>query len=365
MDKNKQGPVGPKSPGWFHRHRKLVIILSIIMFLLIAGGVSATVYFLNQKPSDTSTVNKEATPEPEPEPIIYYSPLTGSIVADEATTKLPVTGMMIENSPQSRPQSGLKNSGVVFEAIAEGGITRFLVLYQEQKPSLMGPIRSVRLYDVDWLKPFDAGLGHVGGSAAALKEIRNGTYRDLDQFFNSAYYWRASDRPAPHNVYTNFEKIDALNIKKGYSTSNMVGFAHKDSVASTAPTASSVDVKISSALYNSTYAYNATTNTYDRSQGGAPHLDREAGQISPRVVIVMKAEQITVLEDGYRQQITTIGSGPGYIFQDGEVTEVTWHKDSQAGQLYFTNAAGEAVALARGQTWITAIPINKGSVSWQ
>ena len=354
-----------KKENWFKRHKKLVITLSIVGLLVVAGGTAAGLYFFTQKPDDTTANVVEPKPEPEPEPVIYYSPLTGSEVADEAVTTQAVTGMMIENSPDARPQSGLKDSGVVFEAIAEGGITRFLVLYQEQKPQLIGPVRSVRMYYVDWIAAFNASVGHIGGSAAALAEVRNGNYRDIDQFFNAGAYWRATDRYAPHNVYTSFENIDALNAQKGYTTSEFTGFLRKDSTPAEVPTATSIDVTISSALYNSHYDYIAETNTYNRSQGGAPHLDREAGQISPRVVIVLKVQETTVLEDGYRESINVIGSGGAVIFQDGTVQEVTWSKPSKTDQITFTDAEGNPVALARGQTWVTAVPENKGGgVTW-
>ncbi len=356
---------GPKKTNWFKRHKKLSIILGIVLGVLIIGGSVGAYFLLNQKPAEVAKV-AEDKPEPKPEPVHYYSPLTGADVASPAITTQAVTGIMIENSPDARPQSGLKDSGVVFEAIAEGGITRFLALYQEQKPQLIGPVRSVRMYYVEWLAAFNASIAHVGGSAAALKEVRNGSYRDLDQFFNAGSYWRATDRYAPHNVYTSFEKLDALNVKKGYASSAFTGFTRKDSTANTTPTASSIDVKISSATFNSHYNYNAATNTYDRQQAGAAHTDREGGQISPRVVVVLKVTQSTIFEDGYRESINAIGEGGAVIFQDGAVQEVTWHKPNKTEQITFTDAAGKDVPLARGQTWITAVPQNKGGgVSWQ
>jgi len=358
---NKYG----KKTNWFTRHKKISISLGVVGALLVIGGGVGAFFLSSQKPVEVAKV-VEQKPAPAPEPVHHYSNLTGAEVKDEATTTQAVTGIMIENSPDARPQSGIKDSGVVFEAIAEGGITRFLVLYQEQKPQLVGPVRSVRMYYVDWVAAFNAGIAHVGGSAAALAEVRNGAYRDLDQFFNSSSYWRAKDRAAPHNVYTSFEKLDALNAKKGYTSSTFTGFTRKDSTASPEPTAKSVDVKISSALFNSHYNYNPTTNTYDRSQAGAAHLDREGGQISPRVVVVLKVTQSTVLEDGYRESINAIGQGGAVIFQDGAAQEVTWHKASKTAQLTFTDRAGKDVALARGQTWITAVPSNRGGgVSWQ
>lgn len=357
------GTTGPKKPNWFVRHKKLTIILSIAAVLVIGGGVAAALYFVNKKPAPTTT-NKVIKTVAKPVPTKYYSPLTGNEVADQAATTQAVTAIMIENSPDARPQSGLKNSGVVFEAIAEGGITRFAALYQQEKPTLVGPVRSVRAYYVDWIAAFNASIAHVGGSAAALKEVRNGSYRDIDQFYNGNSYYRATDRYAPHNVYTTFEKLDALNAAKGYISSTFTGFTRKDSVAATAPTATSISVSISGPLYDSSYAYNATTNTYDRSEGGKPHMDREAGQISPRVVVIMKIPERTVMEDGYREQIDVIGSGKATIFQDGTVQEVTWSKASKTDQIKFTDANGKDVPLARGQTWLTSIP-EDGGVTWQ
>lgn len=370
MFKRKQPTVvldldGPQKTNWFKQHKKLTITLAIVGVLLIAGGTVTALYFLNHKNDEPTKVAVKNT-EPKPEPVHYYSPLTGNEVKDEATTKQAVTGIMIENSPDARPQSGLKDSGVVFEAIAEGGITRFLALYQEQKPQLIGPVRSVRMYYVDWLAAFNASVAHVGGSAAALAEVRNGSYRDIDQFFNAGAYWRATDRYAPHNVYTSFEKLDALNAQKGYTTSTFTGFTRKDSTASATPNATSINVTISGALYNSHYAYNTTTNTYDRSQAGASHVDRESGQISPRSVVVLKVDETTIFEDGYRESINATGQGGAVIFQDGTAQEVTWHKATKADQITFTDAAGQDVPLARGQTWISAVPQNKGGgVTWQ
>ncbi|MBC7564789.1 DUF3048 domain-containing protein [Candidatus Saccharibacteria bacterium] len=356
---------GPKKLSWFRRHKKLAIILGIVLVVVISGGTVAALYFINQKPTETQGPSKTTKPAPKPVPVVkYYSPLTGNQVADEPATTQAVTAIMIENSPDARPQSGLKSSGVVFEAIAEGGITRFVAIYQQEKPTLVGPVRSVRMYFVDWTAAFNASIAHVGGSLAALNEVRNGSYRDIDQFFNGGYYYRASDRYAPHNVYTTFEKLDALNASKGYTASSFTGFTRKDSVASKAPTATSMSVDISSSLYDSSYVYNAATNTYDRSEGGAPHLDRESGQISPRVVIVMTIPERTVLEDGYREQIDAIGSGKAVIFQDGTAQEVTWTKATKQSQIVFTDAAGEDVPLARGQTWLTSVP-NNGGVTWQ
>jgi hypothetical protein len=348
---------------WIHIHP--VATYCIAGAGLILAATLTTVALLYQKPVQVAapTVAKVA-PKPAA-PIKYYSPLTGLAVDNEAATKQAVTAIMIENSPDARPQSGLKDAGVIYEAIAEGGITRFLTLHQQDKPQLIGPVRSVRMYYVDWLAPYNASIAHVGGSAAALSEVRNGSYRDIDQFFNASTYWRATDRYAPHNVYTSFAKLDALNQAKGYTESHFTGFSRVDAKPSSTPTATTINVSISGPLYDSSYSYNKADNTYLRSQAGAPHLDREGGQIAPSVVIAMKVNMSLTLEDGYRESITTTGSGKATIFQNGTAQDVTWHKADRQSQITFTDANGNDVPLVRGQTWIAAIPNGSGSVTWQ
>lgn len=341
---------------------RLVLLITLIV-ALIGGGIAAAIV-LQPKPKVEATTKKVAK-KTTPVEKVYYSALTGVKVANEAATRQPVTAIMIENSPDARPHSGLKQAGVVYEAIAEGGITRFLAVYQEAKPQLIGPVRSLRMYYLDWAAPYNASIAHIGGSAAALSEVRNGSYRDIDQFFNAGSYWRATDRYAPHNVYTSFEKLDALNTAKGYKESTFTGFARTDGKVSSTPDASSVDIDISSAWYNTHYDYDAASNTYLRSIGGVPSEDREEGRIAPSVVIGMKVDMSRVMEDGYRESIQTTGTGEAVIFQNGTATAATWSKAGRTSQVQFLDAAGKSIPLNRGQTWIAAVPKISGDIRWQ
>ena len=347
---------------WIRLHRTRTYL--IIGGVFIAGTGTAAYFLLSQPIPEGEVVHVAPQPKPAPPPV-YYSPLTGEQVADEAATKQAVTAIMIENSPDARPQSGIKQAGVVYEAIAEGGITRFLTLHQQDKPQLIGPVRSLRMYYVDWLAPYNASVAHVGGSAAALAEIRNGKYRDIDQFFNGGSYWRATDRYAPHNVYTSFAKLDALNQAKGYTTSTFTGFPRTDGKPADTLTATSIAVNFGSPAFNTSYAYDKATNRYTRMIAGAVHKDREEGPITPAVVIAMKVDMHKVFEDGYREDIDANATGKATIFQNGTVQEVTWSKSARENQLEFSDGEGKPVSLVRGQTWIGAIPNSTGSVSWQ
>lgn len=302
----------------------------------------------------------EPEPEPEPEPITKPSPLTGILVSPELIDR-PVTGIMIENSTVARPQSGLLDAGVVFEAVAEGGITRFLALFQESRPDYIGPVRSARPYYVEWLAPFDAAYAHVGGDIAGRSAVAELISKDRDQFYYSGAYWRISSRAAPHNMYTSFDALDS--ITEGLS-SNFTAWPRIDESPVATPQYSVINLSISSAAFNPVYTYDAAQNVYLRSfANGQKHTDERSGtQLQPKVVIAMQlGYSVYVAQDGARTTYNTVGSGKAWIFQNGTVTEATWSKPSKTAQLTFTDATGNEIPLVRGQTWISAV---KGA-TWQ
>ncbi len=328
--------------------------------LILVTGIGLNLLLLSQ--SQPTGLLSNTVPKPKPK---FYSPLTGVSVPDEAATKRAVTAVMIENSPDARPQSGLKDAGVIYEAVAEGGITRFVALYQESRPALVGPVRSVRPYYVEWASAYDPAVAHIGGSKRALDLIRSGEYGvDMDQFFNASTFWRASDRTAPHNVYTDFGKLDALRESKGKTTSTFTSFARGESKTPPPRNASNVTIGVSSGSFLVQYAYDEASKTYLRSHNGVPHDDREGGRIAPRVVIALKVAMSLGFEDGNREQITTTGEGQAYIFQNGSVVEATWQRSDVKAPLRLIGSDGKDIPLERGQTWITAVAQNK-AVTWQ
>ena len=340
---------------WFHNLSKKQKIVLILAAILVLTGVAVGIFFLTKdgkKPISLPVIKKT---EPKVvKPTTEPSRLTGVAITPELNQR-GVVGIMIENSPDARPQSGLKDAGVVFEAIAEGGITRFLTLFQEAQPDYIGPVRSVRPYYLDWLQGFDAPIAHAGGSADGLAKIRNERIPDLDQFANAGAYMRVNTRYAPHNLYTTMAKLDALRAAKGFTTSTFDGFARKAEAPVNTPTARSIDFNISSFLYSPHYDYDPATNTYKRSQGGKPHTDERSGaQIAPKVVIA-NVMSYGIASNGVNSNYNTIGSGKSYIFQDGTVTIGTWEKTGSKSQMVFKDANGNVIKLNPGQTWISAV----------
>lgn len=346
---------------WFSTHKKETILIAAVVIALGAvGGVFAYTQLKKKPMTPAAQPAPEQKAEEPAAPTTLPSPLTGVQVAPELASR-PVTAMVVENSIDARPQSGLTEAGVVFEATAEGGITRFLAMFQDTRPALIGPARSLRPYFIDFALPFQASVGHVGGSPDALAEARIVGLRDIDQGNNAAFYWRATDRYAPHNVYTSTDKLDQLLQQKGFTKSEFTPWARQEGKALEVPAASTINLDISSANYKAVFNYDKASNTYLRSVGGKPHVNREDGkQITPKVVIAIKTPH-RIIDSAGHYGMTLVGSGEAHIFMDGGVTPVTWEKTARQHMFRFKDATGKEVPISAGQTWITLLPTGKAS----
>lgn len=344
--RNKYKPHLPKTrKGW--------ALLALIILVL-----AAVVYHFASSSSPHKNAITELRTKVVPKSDLVPSTLSGLPVAP-SVNKIPVTGVMIENSTQARPQSGLSNAGVVFEALAEGGVTRFLALYQDTAPANVGPIRSARPYFVSWDMGFDAAYAHVGGSPDGLNDITAWGTKDLNQFYNGSSYHRITSRVAPHNVYTSIAALNQLEESKGFTSVNFTGFPRKAASPAAKPSVSSINITLSGPDYNVSYAYNPKTNSYARSEGGAPMIDANTNQqISPNVVIAIVVPETQGALDSsgaYYSNYNVLSSGTAYVFQDGILTTGQWSKTSNSSQITFTTSGGQSLKLNPGQTWITAI----------
>jgi hypothetical protein len=333
------------------------IVLSGLLMAAILGGVVWMLFFNKQEAAAPAAIE-----QPPAEPVVekIYSPLTGLEVS-EAQANNPVTAVMIENSPEARPQTGLQQADLVFEAIAEAGITRFVALYQESNPEVIGPIRSVRPYYLDWLVPFQAPIAHVGGSPEALAQVTAQNLRTLNQFIHSGAYYRSSARFAPHNMYSGRPALLEVHKAQGYDKSEFEPWERKDEKPLQTPKAISIDLAISSYLYNPVFNYDKESNSYLRSMNNRSHIDERSGdQINPKVVIAMVVPR-RVHPNGVHTIYDTHGSGTAKIFQNGDVISVRWEKADRSSMIKFTDTEGKEVELVRGKTWVTVVD-NAGAI---
>ncbi len=341
---------GPKKGWWSRLSKPKKIAFTALSVVLVSGAIIGSYYmFFSETPPPI--ISKQETPPPPPAPTTVASNLTG-LQVDPSVNERPVTAVMIENSVVARPQSGLLGAGVVFEAIAEGGITRFVALFQDEQPKYVGPVRSARPYYIQWMLGFDAAYAHAGGSARALKLIQQWKVKDLPH--HASYFQRISDRAAPHNLYTSIKDLQKYGDSKGYDGSDYTPLPRKEKETPEAtPTVTKIDFNISSANFNVHYDYDTATNSYKRSVGGAKHTDEKSGkQLSPKVVVALVMPQG---KEGIYYTYNTIGKGTVFVFQDGKVIKGTWRKKSNNDNFTFTDEAGKPLLLNPGQTWFTAL----------
>lgn len=175
--------------------------------------------------------------------------------------------------------------------------------------------------------------------------------KDFDHGPNGSYFQRISERYAPHNLYSGMSQLRDGASKRGYTTSDTKSFTRKAEKPGQPPTAKTVDIAISGPLYNVHYDYDGASNTYKRVMAGKPHTDLKSGtQLSPKVVIGLVAPYS---QNGIYSVYQILGTGTAFVFQDGQVTQVTWSKPDAKTQIKFTDSAGQEFALDPGQTWIT------------
>ncbi len=332
---------------------------------VIATFAIAAVAIAMYHPKPTTVVigssTPSATPSPKPTPV---SPLTGLPVSAQLAAR-PITAVVIENfDPDARPQSGLSQAGVVYEANAEGGITRFLAFFLDQQPPVIGPVRSLRTYFVDWALEFNAPVAHAGGNADALDLVKPLGMKDMNAL-TSAYsgFYRTTDRYAPHNLYTTSDKLDALEQKFGYYTaSNFTPSPRKADQPNPKAPNPHIYIDLSYAGYQVDYYYDYATNDYARNMGGVPHIDANTGkQIHVKnVVIEMMPTSYGFTRIGESTVIMkTVGSGQGWLCQDGTCTDITWEKYSHTARTELIGKNGQNLPLDAGNTWYEIVPLGK------
>lgn len=342
---------------------------SLILLSFLATGGNQVTFSLK---SNTSQLVEKNTPCPING--VKYSDLD----AEKWSQRRPL-GVMVENHVTARPQTGLSKADVIYEAVAEGGITRFLAVYLCQDANDIAPVRSARTYFLDWISEYDGLYAHIGGAntpgpANALGQIRDYKIKDLDQFgLGFPTYWRSTDKPAPHNVHTSTEKLWEAAAKRGWNAtdengnswdSNFKQWRFKDDVPlDLRPASGSAQVNFWSRQtdYSVTWKYDKASNSYLRYHNESAQIDNLTNEpISAKVVIIQFQEERTA-RDGYPGDVhllyKTIGSGSALILQDGKLIKGRWSKPSRVERTLYFDESGNEIKFNRGQMWIQTVPI--------
>jgi hypothetical protein len=254
---------------------------------------------------------------------------------------------------------------VVWHAPAEGGVPRYMLLYQDRVPETVGPVRSARQYYIAWAAEWAAMYAHVGGSPQALDTLRrqgNGQLvYNADEFrWGGIYFHRSTDRFPPHNVYTTGKELRRLAKRLGAVDGPQT--AAWDFGPAIPLAQRRIDGKISVAyrLNAITYEYDRESNRYLRSVSGeGPQVDAGTGErVAPTNVVIMLMS-FAPLNDGSNKQRLEgqfLGDGRAWIATNGRTIKGTWRKDSLQGPTSFFDGKGRPVTLTVGQTFVQVMP---------
>ncbi|WP_405106919.1 DUF3048 domain-containing protein [Paenibacillus sp. FSL K6-1217] len=339
------------------------LILAAMLLSACSNGQATPVPVPTSAPTAAPTLEPQPTEAveqtPAPEPAAgTVSGLTG-LPAEEGSLPRPLA-VMINNAPAARPQSGISEADILYEVLAEGGITRLIGIFQSHSGVVkIGPIRSIRPYLLDIGESYSGITVHAGGSPAAYAILQREKKADMDEIGRAgAYFWRDKERKAPHNLYSNAAKLREGAAKLGYAESVKVpGFLFHDPdyipVEGDPVLALSVNFLLKS--YNVGYKYDAEQRIYARWVNGKPHLDlNNARPVEAANIIVMGSDH-KVLDDIGRLQVDTELGGEAVLLQRGVALKGKWSR-SPGDVIRFVKQDGKEALMFPGITHILIVP---------
>ncbi len=384
---------------------KLLIIISLLTVYLLTAGISYSL-FSHGEGLNTLMGKSDDVPLPQEARVNEFEqlvfdpnaprtescPLNGAKYSKEQHEwweKHRPLGVMIENHLEARPQSGMSFSDVIYEAVAEGGITRFLNVFYCQDAGIIGPIRSARTYFLDFISEYGSYplYAHVGGAntpgpADALGQIGDygwNSYNDLSQFNIGFPTFRRDEarlgRPVAteHTMYSTTTRLWNVAKERGLTNVDKTGNSwdekfveykfSDDPAISQRPQAQTIKVSFWSnqPSYNVTWNYDPKTNQYLRENGGKPHLDNNSDkQLTASTVVILYMTERNA-DDGYPGNAHllygTKGQGKAIVFKNGKKITANWKKPSREGRTLVFDAGGKEVIFTRGKLWFQILPI--------
>lgn len=382
----------------------IYLVMGIILYALSTGLSYAAFKALgnNATSSTTTPLASGQTSHFVIDPAIPRTekcPLNGQLFTKQEKdiweTRRPLA-VMIENHVDARPQSGLSFADVVYEAVAEGGITRFMGVFYCGAAAFnvpFAPVRSARTYFVDFVSEYDALYNHVGGAgkcnddtvderAKALCQIQKYGIKDMDQFslpfkvcrrnetrLDRTVDWEHTVECFSNEIYDyaktkyDWTNVDEENVSWNENfTSWKFKDEAKDSERGTVASLSFVHWKGYEKDFGVQWNYDVSCNCYKRVMAGVPHVDHVNNQqVTAKNVVIQFAKETDNIDEHAHVLYATIGGGKALVFQDGKVTEGTWKKAKRTDRTKFYDAKGKEVEFNPGPIWIelvdTGVPI--------
>lgn len=342
------------------RGRKVVSIVVVVVVLV--GGMAAWA-FSGHAPGLVSNivgVSKSSSPPPPPPPC----PLTGVAPAGgKSVPQRPVAAVKVENTVDAYPLVGLQNADIIYEELVEGGLTRFMAVYQCADAPKVGPVRSARTTDPKILVPFNTHpiLGYSGAQLAVVNALKHAGVLAYDETSGSAAFTRAAaPRISPHNLFVSVPKL----YKRAGKAASQQGppkppFAYGPKVPNPSRKVISATIPFSTSV-SGDWKWNASSGTWVRQLGGKPMILESGGPIQASNVIVQEvvvtASNLVDVLGNRSPEVALTGTGRAWILRNGRMVTGTWTRGGQKSVTIFKTKKGQRIPLAPGTTFVELMP---------
>lgn len=309
--------------------------------------------------------------------------LTGELVPESIGRTIPIA-IMINNIADALPQSGIGNAEIVYEAPVEGSITRLMAIMEDyQDIERIGSVRSCREYYVYFAREFEAIYMHYGlavyatGALNLSDTVRLSGMGDYDLVYDGegdVTYYRSDDFSSPHNVFTNYDMIQAGIEYKGISTdyseeyienNGHYQFAADDEIVTLDDGVDALSVEPGYSYNYPVFEYDEESGSYIRYQYGSEQIDGLTGEaLSYDNIIIQYCSWAKWDDNGYLD-IDVYSGGDGVYVTQGKAIPITWAKDEantedryadeNFGITHYYNLEGEEITINQGKTWVCIV----------
>lgn len=366
--------------------QKILAFIISALLLLTACGESAS--DVSPSPQDSSSPSISVTdepiiePSPEPTPVVEVTPeptptpyngpvnpLTGEAMGEDYINDRPIA-VMLNNLKQAMPQHGNSQADIIYEVLAEGGITRMLAVYQSvEGVGIIGSVRSARTYYLELALGHDAVFLHAGGSPDAYNKIKSWNVTAFDCVngpYEGTLFWRDKERINKngyvHSVVTSGETILELMPTYNVRLQHKDGYTYEMKFVEDGTPSDGLAAEVITVPYSyyktGVFTYNAEINKYFVEEYDSAYIDGNSGeQVSVTNVIVLKTACKVIPGDDAGRITVDLTSGEGWYACGGKIIPILWEKEGTNGQFKYTTLDGEPLTLGVGNSYVNIIPI--------
>ncbi len=350
-------------------------VVCVLLVLLISTAVSCSSDSGDSEPDmkepDEPEELLEEEPEEEPVPVKEetgpFNPYTGLPVEDTQILRRPIA-VIVDNHPGARPQRGLMEADLIFEVLVEGGITRLIPLYLQHEPEVVGPVRSVRKYQVDLALAMDAVVAHCGASPGGYRRIEELGAEVFNDLWGAPGFFREAITGVSyeHTLFTDVTRLRSLMSERGFEHDQPPQSPWDFARAGEHPGgegvgAASVSIAFPGGLgYVVGFEYDAERDLYLRFVSGREHADRDSGeQLSGTNILILRvATRLIPGDTEGRLEMDFTGEGEGLVITGGHAREISWTRADVRSPFEFSDPHGDRLVLRPGLTWVEMVTMN-------